>query len=243
MPSSKRPWGPKPWEVGHGALALCIHIPVSLQQFITRWWPSCRYIVVKGYCSVLKHAELCSPAACATGPAGSSSTTISTAPNSFSGSLSHPVSRRATVELQAQQFALASGAVGCSGPSRRGTSEQPAGQGLQPAASLALSHAAGSAASVCQSSRQCSGALPPTDHTTSCAALSCRRVTTEQMAQQQLAGNTKKDAPVLWHASRRFEPLHWDMPAVVVCCTLHALGDWPAALVPCNTQHACQTGR
>lgn len=170
-------------------LTLCIYMLVSLQQFITLWWLSCRYIVVKGYCSVLKHAEPCSTSACSTGPAGNSTTTISTVPNSFSGSPSHPVSRRATVELQAQQFALASGAVGRTGPSRRGTSEQLAGQGLQPAASLALSHAGGSAASVCQSSRQCSGALPPADHTASCAALSCRRVTTEQMVHQQLAGD------------------------------------------------------
>lgn len=129
------------------------------------------FIIVKGYCSVLKHAEAAStaPAANTMADNSNSSGSSSVTPSSRRGTgSSQPVSCRATVEMQTQQFALATGAVGLSTgiPSRRGTAEAVVGIG-----------AGGTAAA-----RRVSGAAVAAQQVGS------RRVTAEQVVQQRLAG-------------------------------------------------------
>jgi hypothetical protein len=135
---------------------------------------------------VLKHAE----ASTSHAPAAAGASTSSS--SSRRGTQSQPVSRRATLEMQTQQFARATGAVGPStgtatlpaqpGASRRGTVELggPAGQ-LHAAGQAVLGLAGTAAGSSVAASRRVSTAVA--GH-----AAGSRRVTAEQMVQQQLAG-------------------------------------------------------
>lgn len=150
----------------------------------------CRYVVVKGYCSVLKHAE----ASTSHAPAAAGASTSGT--SSRHGTQSYPASRRATLEMQTQQFARATGAVGPStgtatlpaqpGASRRGTVELggPAGQ-LHAAGQAVLGSAGTAAGSSVAASRRVSMTV---SGIVSGRTAGSRRVTAEQMVQQQLAG-------------------------------------------------------
>lgn len=135
---------------------------------------ACRYVVAKGYCSVLKHPDIKTSSASSDGSPSSSS--------SRHGTHSHPVSRRVTLEMQAQQFALAVGGVstGAAG-SRRGTAEVMGSAGQ--AAVLGVNSSSAAA------SRRVSGAVfAGAAGQQQGLTAGSRRVTTEQLVQQQLAG-------------------------------------------------------
>jgi hypothetical protein len=188
---------------------------------------ACRYIVVKGYCTLLKHAGPASTSSSTThatgpaaAPAGLDGGNPSTSPSSRHSTSSHPVSRRATIEQQAQQFALATGTVGPStgsmppgtaagilaGNSRRATADAPRASGaVGPAGTssrrgtaelpgLAGHHtfpAAGSAAvlsGVAQSIGGFGSSPGSSRRVTGAGAAGSRRVTSEQVVQQRLAG-------------------------------------------------------
>lgn len=161
-----------------------------------------RYIITKGYCSVLKHAETST----SSGGAASTAQPTSTAAAGLAGNSTGPstprsrrntgsqaVSRRATVEMQTQQFALATGAVGAStglgfNPSRRGTAEVVGAGVLHPAGSSVLSVSGCGAGAV--ASRRVSATVGPAGQAISQQPGS-RRVTAEQVVQQRLAGKCK----------------------------------------------------
>eukprot|EP00879_Flechtneria_rotunda_P022915 GHRR01024219.1.p3 GENE.GHRR01024219.1~~GHRR01024219.1.p3 ORF type:complete len:402 (+),score=184.58 GHRR01024219.1:5904-7109(+) len=95
----------------------------------------CRYVVAKGYCSVSRQLQpQSSTAGIDSQDEARPRSNTADGPNSRSssnsgGSCSHPVSRRATVEQQTQQFAMATSTVGY--PGRRTTQQQAVGAGRQ----------------------------------------------------------------------------------------------------------------
>lgn len=180
-------------------LAGHVHLPEGQPAYTQGTIGDGMYIVISGYCSVLKHSEAAAATAAA-GFGGSISSAEDDPPthlsnsstsSSRSGTLSHPVSRRATVELQTQQFALATGVVGTSN-STSSSGGTPAAAGGGAAASrrgtseLSFPHAIG--ASVAGSSRRVSGAVGQLGVVPIGGSGGSRRVTAEQVTQQRLQG-------------------------------------------------------